>query len=171
MMTIETKTNKAGKVLYYAVDENGKKKRVKRAEAEIILAAQTKEEVVMENAKQFKGSRWVKIHKQGESNFEVKDNVMDITLGEGRYQAEILYKTAAVKSYKKAAYWLFKSLTNAAKTTGELLEAAQEQVSNQVEIFNSAEQTDFEVSGEQWNCKIEKLDAGAYKASIRWTEN
>ncbi len=40
-------------------------------------------EATTEKKSTLKQSRWVKVHEQGQSSFEVKDNVMDITIGEG----------------------------------------------------------------------------------------
>ncbi len=59
-----------------------------------------------------KQGRWVAIHEQGQANFEAKENIMDITVGSDRCQAEATY-TAATRTYQKAAYWMLRYLGHA----------------------------------------------------------
>ena len=61
-----------------------------------------------------KQGRWVKIHEQGRANFETAENVMGITFGDNRYQAEATY-TAGTRTYRKAAYWMLRYLPRKSK--------------------------------------------------------
>ena len=110
------KQDKNGKNRYYRV-EGGKKTAIKKAEYEAHIATAEPVDTTVETKKEdktmstnFKQSRWTKVHAQGQANFESKNNVMDITVGTGRAQADILYSTKMVRTIEKAAQWLLHSL-------------------------------------------------------------
>ena len=113
-----------------------------------------------------KQSRWVKVHEQGQGNFEVKDNVMDITIGENSYQAEITYKTSLVRNFNKAVYWFLRGLTNArAEVVAQL---ATDALTTQA--ANASKETDeIAASGNGWNCTVVSMGEGVFKATMRWT--
>ncbi len=116
--------------------------------------------------KKLKNSRWTKVHQKGQGNFETHNNVMDITLGSDRAIAEVLYQTNMVRTYEKAAYWLFRSLKNA-----NALEAVAQAAEEVQAKANEAGRDDAEVavSGEGWSCTIEKLSKGVFKVQMSWT--
>ena len=73
---------------------------------------------------ELKKGRWVKVYEQGKANSaEENDNVMDITLGENRAQAEVTY---TVRTHRKAASWLIKYLE--AANAVDVLAAAAERI-------------------------------------------
>lgn len=114
----------------------------------------------------FKQSRWTKVHAQGEGNFESKNNVLDITVGANRYQADVTYETSLVRNFEKAAYWLLRGLTNAnAELVAQI--AADELKAKTAEAGKETES--ITASGEGWNCTIENMGAGVFKASMSWT--
>lgn len=115
-----------------------------------------------------KGSRWLKIHQPGQANFETSDNVIDVQLGESRCQAEVVYNTKVVRTFKKAAYWLFHSLTVArADKLYEIISEAYEQVQREIEGFDKDAEK-FATAGDGWNCEIEKLSDGVFKTNLSW---
>ena len=114
-----------------------------------------------------KQSRWVKVHEQGQGNFEAKDNVMDITIGDNSYQAEITYKTSLVRNFNKAVYWFLRGLTNAradvvAQLAADELTAQAANASKETEVIGA--------SGEGWSCDIINMGEGVFKATMRWTQ-
>ena len=110
---------------------------------------------------ELKESRWVKVHEPGQANYEPKDNIMDILIGENRCQADVTY---TVSSHKKAAYWLTKYL-DAAGATQVLHEIA-----GQIETA-SADKTDVNLNNENWTCQIEKMDQGVFKVQLIWASS
>lgn len=167
------KQDKNGKARYYRV-EDGKKTAIKKAEyeahitttepVEITGAKNKKEDKIMST--NFKQSRWTKVHAQGQANFESKNNVMDITVGAGRAQADILYSTKMVRTIEKAASWLLHSL--AVARANEAVELAGASV-----MAKAAETTrdddELTVEGEGWACTIENMGDGEFKAQLTWT--
>lgn len=113
-----------------------------------------------------KQGRWVKIHEQGQTNFETAENVMDITVGDNRYQAEATY-TAGTRTYRKAAYWMLRYLGHA-KAEEILALAAEEIQAKAAEAGQDA--SEIVVSGENWTCKIEKMAPGVFKTEMTWTD-
>ncbi len=113
-----------------------------------------------------KQGRWVKIHEQGQVNFETAENVMDITVGDNRYQAEATY-TAGTRTYRKAAYWMLRYLGHA-KAEEILALAAEEIQAKAAEAGSDA--AEVVVSGENWTCKIEKMAPGVFKTEMTWTD-
>lgn len=113
-----------------------------------------------------KQGRWVKIHEQGQANFETAENVMDITVGDNCYQAEATY-TAGTRTYRKAAYWMLRYLSHA-KAEEILALAAEEIQAKAAEASRDA--SEIVVSGEGWTCKIEKMAPGVFKTEMTWTE-
>lgn len=111
-----------------------------------------------------KQGRWVKIHEQGQGNFETAENVMDITVGDNRYQAEATY-TAGTRTYRKAAYWMLRYLGHA-KAEEILALAAEEIQAKAAEASQDA--AEVVVSGESWTCKIEKMAPGVFKTEMTW---
>ena len=121
-----------------------------------------------ERKPKMKGSRWLKIHQPGQANFETADNVIDVQLGESRCQAEVVYNTKVVRNFKKAAYWLFHSLTVAqADKLYEIISEAYQQVQSEVENFDKDAEK-FAAAGEGWNCEIENLGNGVFKTNVSW---
>ena len=114
-----------------------------------------------------KQSRWVKVHEQGQGNFEPKDNVMDITIGENSYQAVITYKTSLVRNFNKAVYWFLRGLTNARAdvVAGLATDALTNQAANA-----SKETEEITASGNGWSCEIVNMGEGVFKATMRWTQ-
>ena len=113
-----------------------------------------------------KQSRWVKVHEQGQGNFETKDNVMDITIGENSYQAEITYKTSLVRTFNKAVYWFLRGLTNARADV--VAQLATDALTTQA--ANASKETDeITASGNGWNCTVVNMGEGVFKATMRWT--
>ena len=112
-----------------------------------------------------KPGRWVKIHEQGQANFETAENVMDITIGSSCCQAEATY-TAGTRTYQKAAYWMLRYLGHA-KAEDILALAAEEIQAKAAEASRDA--AEVVVSGEGWNCKIEKMAPGVFKTEMTWT--
>ena len=107
---------------------------------------------------ELKQSRWVKIHEQGQANYESKENIMDILIGAGRCQADVTY---TVGSHKKAAFWLNKYLEAADAT--QLLH----EIADQIEQA-AASREDVELNTETWSCQIEKMEQGVYKVQLSW---
>lgn len=119
----------------------------------------------MTNQMNLKGSRWTKVHAQGQANFASQNNVMDITIGKGRCQAEVTYETSLVRNFEKAAYWLLRSLKNA--NALEVLTMAAEKI--QSEITNvTKDDENFAANGDKWTCEIEKLGKGVFKVRMSW---
>ena len=112
-----------------------------------------------------KQGRWAKIHEQGQANFETAENVMDITVGDNRYQAEATY-TAGTRTYRKAAYCMLRYLGHA-KAEEILALAAEEIQAKAAEVGQDA--AELVVSGEGWTCKIEKMAPGVFKTEMAWT--
>jgi hypothetical protein len=109
-----------------------------------------------------KQSRWVKVHEPGQANFDEKENVMDIVLGDKRCRAEVLY---TVRSYRKAAYWLLKYLECAeAKALAAMI---AEQINAAMSEANR-ESPEVAVSGDDWNCEIERMSAMAFRTKLTW---
>ena len=133
--------------------------------AEAVRAVST-EATASEKKSTLKQSRWVKVHEQGQSSFEAKDNVMDITIGEGSYQAEITYKTSLVRNFNKAVYWFLRGLTNARAdvVAGLATETLTAQAANA-----SKETAEITASGNGWSCEIVNAGEGVFKATMRWT--
>lgn len=167
------KQDKNGKDRYYRV-EDGKKTAIKKAEYEAhINTAEPVDTTITETKKEdknmstnFKQSRWTKVHAQGQANFESQSNVMDITVGTGRAQADILYSTKMVRTIQKAAQWLLHSLEVA--KANEAVALASESV-----LAKAAETTrdddELTVEGEGWACTIENMGDGEFKAQLTWT--
>lgn len=112
---------------------------------------------------ELKQGRWVKVHEPGQANFVENENVMDIVIGTGRCQAEATY---TVRSYKKAAYWLVEYLKAA-----EALQIVADEITAQIQsIADNAGREDDEVkvSGNDWNCEIEKMGDGSFKVQLSW---
>ncbi len=112
-----------------------------------------------------KQGRWVKIHEQGQANFEAVENVMDISIGSNRCQAEATY-TAGTRTYQKAAYWMLRYLGHA-KAEDILALAAEEVRAKAAEA--SRDVSEVVVSGENWTCKIEKMAPGVFRTEMVWT--
>lgn len=111
-----------------------------------------------------KNGRWVKIHEQGQANFETKNNVMDITVGASRCQAEATF-TSRTRNFEKAAYWMLRYLGHA--DAQQILSLAAEEISKRAaEAAKDAEQV--EAIGEGWSCTIEKMESGVFKVSMTW---
>ena len=109
---------------------------------------------------ELKKGRWVKVYEQGKANSaEENDNVMDITLGENRAQAEVTY---TVRTHRKAASWLIKYLE--AANAVDVLAAAAER------ILAEVSDEDVALNGDTWTCEIEKMDQGVFKVRMNWTE-
>ena len=132
------------------------------ASSETTKAAATKTE---EKEKlPYKSSRWVKVHKQGEANFESKNNVMDITVGENRCQAEATY-TSNTRTFEKAAYWLLRYLGHA--EAKRLLEVVSNEIEAKAKVVDK-DTEEISMDGEGWSCTIEKLDKGIFKTQLTW---
>lgn len=112
-----------------------------------------------------KQGRWVKIHEKGQANFEAAENVMDITIGSSRCQAEATY-TTGTRTYQKAAYWMLRYLGHA-KAEDILALAAEEIQAKAAEASRDA--SEVVVNGEGWTCKIEKMAPGVFKTEMTWT--
>lgn len=149
---------------FYGSDDD-----IELPEAKKPVSTQNAESIEKANTPKLRGSRWAKIHEPGQGNFETKDNVMDITLGESRCQAEVLYNTKAVRTFKKAAYWLFHSLDSAraSQLYGIIAEAYEQVQSGVVDMDSEADK--IEATGEGWNCLIESMGDGKFKAQLSWT--
>ena len=166
------KQDKNGKNRYYRV-EDGKKTAIKKAEYEAHITTAEPVDTTVETKKEdktmstnFKQSRWTKVHAQGQANFESKNNGMDITVGTGRAQADILYSTKMVRTIEKAAQWLLHSLEVA--RANEAVALASESI-----LAKAAETTreddELTVEGEGWVCTIENMGDGEFKAQLTWT--
>ena len=134
---------------------------------ETTAEATTTEATASEKKSTLKQSRWVKVHKQGQSDFEAKDNVMDITIGEGSYQAVITYKTSLVRNFNKAVYWFLRGLTNAKADV--IAQLATETLTAQA-ANASKETAEITASGNGWSCEIVNAGEGVFKAVMRWTQ-
>lgn len=111
-----------------------------------------------------KNGRWVKIHEQGQANFETHDNVMDITVGASRCQAEATF-TSRTTTYEKAAYWMLRYLGHA--DAQQILLLAAEEIQKQAAAAGKdTEQVD--ALGEGWSCTIEKMDKGVFRVQMTW---
>ena len=167
------KQDKNGKNRYYRV-EDGKKTVIKKAEYEAhITTAEPVDTTITETKKEdktmstnFKQSRWTKVHAQGQANFESKNNVMDITVGTGRAQADILYSTKMVRTIEKAAQWLLHSLEVA--RANEAVALAGESVLAKA-AATTRDDDELTVEGEGWVCTIENMGDGEFKAQLTWT--
>lgn len=150
--------DKNGKNHYYRV-EDSKKYAVSKEEYENkgIASKETKT-----HAKQ---NRWTKVHKQGDGNFEVKNNVMDITVGDNRAQADVLYSTRAVRTFEKAAYWLLRYLRNAGICN--VADIVSEDVNSKVSAATNSDDS-VVVEGDGWVCTIENMGNGDFKAQLSW---
>lgn len=167
------KQDKNGKNRYYRV-EDGKKTAIKKAEYEAHIAtAEPVDTTITETKKEdktmstnFKQSRWTKVHAQGQANFESKSNVMDITVGTSRAQADILYSTKMVRTIEKAAQWLLHSLEVA--RANEAVALAGESVLAKA-AATTRDDDELTVEGEGWVCTIENMGDGEFKAQLTWT--
>lgn len=113
---------------------------------------------------ELKQGRWVKIHEPGQANFTDNDNVMDIVIGQqGRCRAEATY---TVRSYRKAAHWLREYL-NAAEALKIIAETAMAQIQEAAENASRSDE-EVTVSGDDWNCGIERMCDGSYKVQLNW---
>ena len=112
-----------------------------------------------------KNGRWVKIHEQGKGNFESHNNIMDITVGGNRAQADVTY-TASTATCQKAAYWMLRYLGHA--SAEDILKMAAEEIQKQAAAAGK-DASEVEVSGDGWACQIEKMARGVFKASLTWT--
>ena len=112
-----------------------------------------------------KNGRWVKIHEQDQTNFETKNNVLDIVAGSPRCQAEATF-TGNTRTFAKAAYWLVRYLGHA-DAQQLLILAAEEIQAKAVEAMKDDER--MEAVGEGWDCTIEKIEAGVFKVLMTWT--
>lgn len=112
-----------------------------------------------------KQGRWVRIHNQEQNDFEARENVMDITVGDGYCQAEAVY-TAATRTYQKAAYWMLRYLGHA--KAEEILAAAAEKIQASADKAGR-DDAEVAVNGENWSCKIQKMAPGVFKTQISWT--
>ena len=108
---------------------------------------------------ELKQSRWVKVHEKGQANFEAKDNIMDIVIGESRCQADVTY---TVRSHKKAAFWLNKYLEAAGAV--DVLHEIADQIQAASENKEDVELND----SDKWSVQIEKMDAGIFKVQVLW---
>jgi len=115
---------------------------------------------------ELKQSRWVKVHEPGQGNFVENENVMDITIGTGRCQAEATY---TVRSYKKAAYWMNEYL-KAAEALNILANEIMETIQAEADKAG-CEDAEISASGESWYCGIEKMADGCFKVHLDWTVN
>lgn len=111
-----------------------------------------------------KQGRWVKIHEQGQANFESEENVMDITVGSSRCQAEATY-TASTRTYQKAAYWMLRYLGHA--NAEQILALAAEEIIAKAAATNRDED-ELTVEGDGWSCVIEKMDTGVFRVQLNW---
>ena len=167
------KQDKNGKNRYYRV-EDGKKTVIKKAEYEAhITTTEPVDTTITETKKEdktmstnFKQSRWTKVHAQGQANFESKSNVMDITVGTSRAQADILYSTKMVRTIEKAAQWLLHSLEVA--RANEAVALAGESVLAKA-AATTRDDDELTVEGEGWVCTIENMGDGEFKAQLTWT--
>lgn len=158
------KQDKNGKRRYYRV-ENGKKTAVKKAEYEVNTAMSDIEPTETTN-RQFRQSRWTKVHARGQGNFESKKNVMDITVGVDRAQADILYNTHIVRTFEKAAYWLLHSLEVA--RANEIVETVRESVQEKAALTSKGADL-MTAEGNGWICTIENMGDGEFKAQLMWS--
>lgn len=112
---------------------------------------------------ELKQGRWVKVHEPGQANFVEHENVMDIVIGTGRLQAEATY---AVRSYKKAAYWLGEYL----KAAEALQIVADEMLAKIQDVAASTnrEEDEMAADGDGWNCTIERMGDGSFKVQLSW---
>ena len=142
------------------------KKSNKKNNSAIEAQVTVTEATTSEKKSTFKQSRWAKVHEQGQGNFEAKDNVMDITIGENEYQAEITYKTSVVRTFNKAVYWFLRGLTNArADVVAQLaMESLITQAANA-----SKETMEITASGIGWSCTVVNMGEGVFKANMIWT--
>lgn len=113
----------------------------------------------MTNLKQ---SRWTKVNAFG-NEVEAQDNILVITVGEASCTAEVHYSTSLVKSLKKAAYWLLRSLEKA--NAVDVIQKAADEISCKVENSDTDQLT---VSGDGWECKLEKIAKGEFNARLTW---
>ena len=153
------KQDKNGKTRYYRV-EDGKKTAIKKAEYEANGVTAAKKSTG------FKQSHWTKVHEPGQGNFESKNNVIDITVGKGRAQADVLYSTRMIRTFEKAAYWLLHSLEVARANDAVAL------AGDSIREKAAAAARDDEqvvVEGEGWSCTIENMGDGEFKAQMTWT--
>lgn len=133
-------------------NKSSKKKAVKNEAIEVkVIEIETTTGKKRENESVFKQSRWVKVHEQGQSDYEANNNVMDISIEENSYRAEITYKTALVRNFDKAVYWFLRSLTNAKADL--VAQLATSELNNQVANANK-ETREITASGNGWNCVV-----------------
>ena len=111
-----------------------------------------------------KNGRWVRIHEQGQENFEAKNNVIDIVAGSPRCQAEATF--TSTRTFAKAAYWLLRYLGHA--DAQQLLVLAAEEIRAKA-AEAAKDDSRMDAAGEGWNCNIEKMGAGEFKVSMSWT--
>lgn len=157
--------DKNGKDRYYKI-EDGKKSPVKKAEYEANAAKVTVIKTKEDKNVKFKQSRWTKVHEQGQGNFERENNVVDITVGASRAQADVLYSTKMVRTFEKAAYWLLRSLEIA--KAGRPVELAAASIREKAAAANKTDEQ-VTVEGDGWYCTIENMGGGEFKAQLTWT--
>lgn len=156
--------DKNGKNRYYKI-EDGKKTAIAKAEYE---ANATKVTIITKKEDKgmgFRQNRWVKVHEQGQGNFERKNNVMDITVGQNMAQADVLYSTKVVRTFEKAAYWLLHSLETA--RANRAVELAAESIREKAATASKMDEQ-ITVEGDGWYCTIENMGAGEFKAQLTW---
>ncbi|MBR1760921.1 MAG: hypothetical protein IJ741_07055 [Schwartzia sp.] len=107
---------------------------------------------------ELKQSRWVKVHEPGHANYEAKENIMDILIGENRCRADVTY---TVRSHKKAADWMLKYLE--AANAGQILHEIAARIEAEAE-----NKEDLDLNHEKWSCQIEKMDQGIFKVQLIW---
>lgn len=114
---------------------------------------------------ELKNGRWVKIHEQGKGNFEAHNNVMDITVGGNRAQADVTY-TASTKTVQKAAYWMLRYLGHA--SASDILALAAEEITTKAGAAGK-DAEEVVVNGDGWSCTIDRMEPGVFKAQLTWS--
>lgn len=107
---------------------------------------------------ELKENRWVKIHEPGQANFETKDNVMDICIGEKACKAEAIY---TVSSIKKAAYWTLTYLESA--EAKDILAVITDSVTKAAALNE-----DINLQESTWSLSVDKLTKGTFNVRLEW---
>jgi hypothetical protein len=172
MTNFTTGTDKNGKTLYYRVND-GKKTKISRAEYEAQTAVETVAELAtvecstpaepVTEQSGLKSSRWVKVHQQGQGNAVGKDNVLDIFLGRDGLRAEAVYTTVSLRSFTKAAWWLFTYLKYCGAKN--LVKLIQESVEAAAKSAQRSEPS-ISISGDNWRCEIERMNDVSFKTFL-----
>lgn len=110
---------------------------------------------------ELKESRWVKIHEPGQANYAVKDNVMDICIGEKGCKAEAIY---TVSSIKKAAYWTLTYLESA--EAEDILKVIADSVNKA-----AAANEDINLQESTWSLNVDTLNKGCFSVRLEWVPN